>query len=491
MSLMPALVLIPLLAAFIAFVLPRYARLTGMLAAFTLVGLSLSLASRIDATGPLSMSVAGWNPPLGIGLYADGLTALMLCLTAIVGLGTSLHAIGYFKVDRNHSSYNTSSFGWWPLWLSLWAALNALFLTDDIFNLYVTLELMGLAAVALVALEAHAVAAATRYLLVGLLGSMFYLLGVGLLYALHGTVDMKLLTTTMQAEPAAWLAMALMTAGLLLKTALFPLHFWLPPAHANAPAPVSAVLSALVVKAAFYALMRLWLGPFETLAPDLAGQLMGVLGAGAIIWGSLQALMAPRLKLVVAYSTVAQVGYLFLWFPLASSTDAGSIAWYGVVWLALSHGLAKAGLFLAAGNILHASGHDRVTDLAGVGQHLPITLFAVGLSCASIMGLPPSGGFVGKWLLLNAAFVSGQWWWAVVLLVGGVMAAAYSFRVLLHAFRNKQSKHPRHTPHPVMEWSALALAIGAILLGVLSAQPFELLEVGASAGKLALPEAPQ
>ncbi len=172
------------------------------------------------------------------------------------------------------------------MWLSLWAALNALFLTDDIFNLYVTLELMGLAAVALVALETHAVAAATRYLLVGLLGSMFYLLGVGLVYALHGTVDMKMLATTMQAEPAAWMAMALMTAGLLLKTALFPLHFWLPPAHANAPAPVSAVLSALVVKAAFYALLRLWLGPFEPLAPVLAGQLLGILGAAAIIWGS-------------------------------------------------------------------------------------------------------------------------------------------------------------------------------------------------------------
>jgi formate hydrogenlyase subunit 3/multisubunit Na+/H+ antiporter MnhD subunit len=491
MNLMAALVLIPLLGAFIAFVLPRYARITGIAVALIQLGLSLSLASTINAGDTLRVSLAGWDPPLGIAMYADGLTALFLCLTAVVGLGTSLHASGYFRLDRKHSDRNTSAYGWWPLWMALWAALNALFLTEDIFNLYVTLELMGLAAVALVALEAHAVAAATRYLLVGLLGSMFYLLGVGLLYALHGTVDMKALSAMMQPEPAAWVGMSLMTAGLLLKTALFPLHFWLPPAHANAPAPVSAVLSALVVKAAFYALLRLWLGPFEPMAADLAGQLIGILGAGAIIWGSVQAFMAPRLKLVVAYSTVAQIGYLFLWFPLADSAVAGSIAWYGVVWLALSHGLAKAGLFLAAGNILHASGHDRVTDLAGVGQHLPITLFAVGIACASIMGLPPSGGFVGKWLLLNAAFVSGQWWWAVVLLLGGIMAAAYSFRVLLHAFRNKESHKPQHRPHPVMEWSALALAVCAILLGILSAQPLELLEVGAAVGELALTEAPK
>ena len=489
MNTMAALVLVPLLGAVLAFLLPRYARITGTVAAVVQVTLSLSLAAAIHANGTLKLSVGGWDAPLGIHLYADGLTALLLCLTAVVGLGVSLHALGYFA--HTHQKDKDRGTGWWPLWLSLWAALNALFLTADVFNLYVTLELMGLAAVALVALEKHAVIAATRYLLVGLLGSMFYLLGVGLLYAQYGTVDMAQLAAAMQPGPAAWMAMALMTAGLLLKTALFPLHFWLPPAHANAPAPVSAVLSALVVKAAFYAVLRLWMGPFEALAPALAGQLLGILGAGAIIWGSIQALLAPRLKLVIAYSTVAQIGYLFLWFPLADSPAGGSIAWYGVVWLALSHGVAKAGLFLASGNVLHASGHDRVTDLAGVGQHLPVTLFAVGLSCASIMGLPPSGGFVGKWLLLNAAFVSGQWWWAVVLLLGGILAAAYSFRVLLHAFRNKTSAEPHHKPHAVMEWTALALAACAILLGILSAQPLALLEIGADVGSLVLTEAPQ
>ena len=489
MNLMPALVLAPLMGAMLAFLLPRGAGVIGIVTAVLQTVMSLSLARSISTAGTLTVYIGGWEAPLGIGLHADGLTALLLCLTAVVGFATSLHALGYFKPD--HHDDNAGGAGWWPLWLSLWAALNALFLTADVFNLYVTLELMGLAAVALVALEKQAVIAATRYLMVGLLGSMLYLLGVGLLYAQYGTVDMMLLAAAMQPGPSTWMAMALMTAGLLLKTALFPLHFWLPPAHANAPAPVSAVLSALVVKAAFYALLRLWMGPFEALAPALAGQLLGVLGAGAIIWGSIQALLAPRLKLVIAYSTVAQIGYLFLWFPLADSPEGGSIAWYGVVWLALSHGVAKAGLFLASGNVLHASGHDRVTELAGVGQHLPVTLFAVGLSCASIMGLPPSGGFVGKWLLLNAAFVSGQWWWAAVLLLGGIMAAAYSFRVLLHAFRNKTSAELHHKPHPVMEWTALALAAGAILMGILSAQPLALLEIGADVGSLVLTEAPQ
>ncbi len=486
MNAMAVLLLLPLFGAFLAFVVPRISHLAGLVVALLMPPAALSLAMQVRAEGPLRMAVGGWDVPLGIALYADGLSALLLCLTALVGLGASLYSLGYFG---QHGAKASS--GWWPLWLFLWAALNALFLAADAFNLYVTLELMGLAAVALVALEAHAVAAATRYLLVGLLGSMFYLLGVGLLYALYGSVDLSDLSGKLQAEPAAWAAMALMSGGLLLKAALFPLHFWLPPAHANAPAPVSAVLSALVVKAAFYVLLRLWLGPFDALASPWVGQLLGILGAGAVLWGSLQALLAPRLKLVVAYSTVAQIGYLFLLFPFSGMPNAGAIAWYGGVWLALSHGLAKAGLFLAAGNIMHASGHDRVTELAGAGQHLPVTLFAVGLACASLMGLPPSGGFVGKWLLLNAAFVSGQWWWALVLLTGGVMAAAYSFRVMLHAFRNKQSDSPIHTPHPIMQWSALGLAIGAILLGIFSAVPLQLLEVGASVGSLNLTEAPR
>lgn len=492
MTAMALAVLLPLLSASAAFILPSQARLIGVSTALLLLPLTLTLALDVFHSGPQHMALGGWFAPLGIALYADGLTALLLCLVAVVGLGASCYALGYFTQAR--------SAGWWPLWLLLWTALNALFLARDAFNLYVTLELMGLAAVGLVALEARAVAAAMRYLLVGLTGSLFYLLGVGLLYALHGTVDLPQLAHAITATPAAWVAMAMMSAGLLLKAALFPLHFWLPPAHANAPAPVSAVLSALVVKAAFYVFLRLWMGPFEVLASPLTGQLLGLLGAGAILWGSLQALLAPRLKLVVAYSTVAQLGYLFLLFPLLfdrAVPQTGAVAWYGGVWLALSHGLAKSGLFLAAGNILYAAGHDRVTELAGTGQQLPVSVFAIGLACASLMGLPPSGGFLGKWLLLNAAFVSGQWWWVLLLLVGGVLAAAYSFRVLLHAFRNREAEatvfpQPPATgrqPPPLMEWAALSLAAAALLLGVFSAPPLALLAVGDVPGELTLMEA--
>ncbi|MFQ5488823.1 MAG: proton-conducting transporter membrane subunit, partial [Gammaproteobacteria bacterium] len=215
----------------------------GLFVALAVVTCVAGLARLVAEQGAQRYAVGGWGAPLGIDLYADGLSLLMLMVTAALGLGISVYSTGYFERKR--------SAVFWPLWLFLWAALNALFLSADIFNLYVTLELLGLAAVALVALAggAEALISAMRYLLVSLLGSLFYLLGVALLYHSYGSVDIAILAERVEPSPAVWAAMGLMSAGLLLKTALFPLHFWLPPAHANAPAPVSALLSALVVKA--------------------------------------------------------------------------------------------------------------------------------------------------------------------------------------------------------------------------------------------------
>ena len=363
--------------------------------------------------------MGGWGAPLGIDLHADGLSLSMLAVTALVGFGVSVHSAGYFQGE--------DSTRFWPLWLFLLTALNALFLSADIFNLYVTLEMMGLAAVALAAMPGgrDALSGAMRYLLATLLGSLAFLFGVALLYHRFGSVDIALLAMRVDASPAVWTAMGLMGAGLLLKTALFPLHFWLPSAHASAPAPVSALLSALVVKASFYILLRLWLEIFDAAGGGVEG-LFGLLGAAAVLWGSLQALRQARLKLLVAYSTVAQIGYLFLAFPLVAAV--GVSAWGAAVYLALSHSLAKAAMFLAAGNLLHFGGHDRIADLDRVVQRLPLTAAAFAMAGMSIMGLPPSGGFIGKWLLLEAALVQGRWDLAAVMILGGLLAAGLCFQ---------------------------------------------------------------
>ena len=457
-------VALPLVGALATLLWPRRSVMIGVAASVAMLVVVVFVTWRVAGDGPLVHTLGGWEPGLGIALRADALAASFALMSALVALGVGIYASGYFGATAKQTHF-------WPLWFLLLAALNALFFSRDLFNLYVSLELLGLSAVALAALggSRDAVKAALGYLILGLLGSMAFLAGVVLLYAAYGTLDLPALADVVGSDLATWVAMLLMSAGLLIKSALFPLHFWLPPAHANAPAPVSAALSALVVKAAFYLVLRLWLELFEPIATPAASWALGLLGAGAVLWGSWNAFRAQRLKLLAAYSTVAQLGYLFLFFPLLAALPDGisrDTAFGALVLLALTHAFAKSALFLAAGVIQQRAGHDRIAELGGTAQTLPVTTFTLALAGVALIGLPPSGTFLAKWQLLSSAFAAGQWLWVPVVAAGSLLAAAYVFRVLGHAFG------PREGEGKVMsrgreEIPALMLALVAtVVLGL-------------------------
>jgi multicomponent Na+:H+ antiporter subunit D len=476
--------MLPLVCALGAFLVPRAGRWLTLVAAAGLSLITWDMARVALSHGAQRYPLAGWGAPLGIELYADGAAVLMLALTVTVMGSVSLYAGEYFSSKHRHqngSAHEGRAVFFWPLWLFLWCGLNALFLSADIFNLYVTLELVGLAAVTLAALEGGpgALLAATRYLLVSLLASFCFLLGVAVLYAGAATLDIELLRQSMTPGPLAWAGVSFMVTGLLIKTAVFPVHFWLPPAHAQASTPVSAVLSALVVKASFYLLLRLWFDLFSAVAKPPSAEFLASLGAAAVIWGSIQALRQERLKLLVAYSTVAQVGYLLLAIPLVQATNDSS-GWAGCYYWALSHGCAKAAMFLAAGNLLWAAGHDRIAELGGAAKQLGLSMFAFLLAAVSLAGLPPSGGFIAKWLLLSASLASGQWEKAVVLVLGGLLTAAYAARVLRRAFvpATASEQPPRPVPR-LLEWIAVSLSLLALLLGFYADPILRLLQVGA------------
>jgi multicomponent Na+:H+ antiporter subunit D len=314
-----------------------------------------------------------------------------------------------------------------------------------------------------------------------------YLLGVALLYAEFGSLDLFTLGEAIEPTAVVLTAIGLITVGLILKTALFPLHFWLPQAHTSAPAPVSAVLSGLVVKASFYMLVRLWFEAFPDTITYQAATFMGVLGAGAVLWGSLHAIAQTRLKLLIAYSTVAQIGYLFVMMPLALAPivdpevliASWSVdAWRGGVYQALSHAFAKASMFMAAGSIMYALGHDRIADLRGVAEKIPMTTVAFALSGISLMGLPPTGGFVAKWLLLRSSISSGQWWWVVVIVLGGLLAATYVLVVLRHMLLRPDDDFQMRQIPKVMELATIGLAIASILLGLRAIEVLAFLDIG-------------
>jgi multicomponent Na+:H+ antiporter subunit D len=170
--------------------------------------------------------------------------------------------------------------------------------------------------------------------------------------------------------------------------------------------------------------------------------------------------------MLVAYSTVAQIGYIFLVFPLSSMPAVGQTAWQGGLYFVLSHACAKAAVFLAAGNVVYCVGHDRISELKGIVRRLPVSMFAFALAGVSLIGLPPSGGFVAKWLYLNAALKAGQWWWTVLILFGGLLSTAYVFRFFSRAFSYSTDPVAGRPVPWIMEWAAFVLAACALILGL-------------------------
>jgi multicomponent Na+:H+ antiporter subunit D len=477
--LLPLAAVGPAVLAALALALGRRAVPLLPLAALVAIGAAVAgLAVIAAADGEATIALGGWQPPLGIVLRLDGLAAAFLLMTTLVTGAVTIYALAEYRHPAAGES--RASYGFWPLMLFLWAGLNSVFLSRDLFNLYVALEVTSLSGVALVALHggAAAVVAQMRYLLFATLGSLFYLMGVALLYAETGALDLAVMAGRLEAGPPATAALVLTTLGLLLKTAIWPLHFWLPAAHGSAPAPVSAMLSGLVVKASLYLMLRLWFELFAPILDDVAWLLPGVLGSVAVLWGSALALRQERLKLMIAYSTVAQLGYMLFAFPLAVAGAAQAAeAWTGTMLLILAHGLAKAAMFLAAGAMMAALGSDERRALAGATSLVPVPLFALALAGLSIMALPPSGGFLGKWLLLRASIGAGHWWLAAVLVVGGLMAAAYLFRFLVPAFRPAPEDRPgKPLATGAMGAAAMALALASVLLGFAAAPLIRLIE---------------
>jgi formate hydrogenlyase subunit 3/multisubunit Na+/H+ antiporter MnhD subunit len=457
--------------------------------AFAMMPLGLALALAVaaawsDTQGPIVYLLGGWSPPLGIALRADGASVAMLLGVAGVVCGIGLFARADFAVVRG-TAESRAAFAYWLLLLAVWGALNLVFVSGDLFTLYVALELLTFAGVPLVCLagSGETLRAALRYMLFALCGSVLYLLGSVLLYGGYGTLDMPMLAQALRSEPIAIAALALMTAGLLAKTALFPLHIWLPPAHGGAPAAASAVLSALVIKGSWFLVLRLWLDVMPGVASAAAAQLLAGLGAAAIVVGSVVALRQQRLKLLVAYSTVAQIGYLFLLFPLAfdaagEMTLREAAANAGVL-QAMAHATAKAGMFMAAGLLYAALGHDRIDELAGAARALPLAVAAFLLGGLALMGVLPSGAYLAKKLLLDSADSSGQWWWTVVLQGGAAFTAAYVVLIAVRVFSRPATPLTNLKPVSMLsQWAALGLAAASLLLSLaasLGPLPAELL----------------
>ena len=472
---MTLVLFVPLFGALAAFALPRAATGFGLASVLVTCGAVWMLALDVLKAGAVVTPLGGWEAPLGIALRADGLSLAMLAMTCGVGLLVSLGALDALRDLRQRQYF-------WPLWLLLLTGMNGVYLGTDIFNLYVMIEVIALAAVGLTVLSGtkEALRAGLEYMYASILGALLFLMGVGFVYLHLGRLDFAGL---LEAEPSGALsaALALMLVGLLLKTALFPLHFWLPAAHANATAPASALLSGLVVKAALYIFLRLT--TYVPLPDEILVTLIGALGAGAVLWGGIQALRAERLKLLVAWSTVVQIGLIFIAFARAGQVGLTE-SWKAAALLILAHGVAKAAMFLAAGRIRAEVGHDIIRDLDKSDVRPTLAQFTFALAAISIIGLPPSLGFIGKWSLMEGAMAAGYWHWVAITMMGTLLSVAYFSRVFAGFLRFDRMRAPvaEHQGWAIADLPPLTLAITSISLGLVAAPILSFIELGYALG---------
>ena len=467
---LPALqVVIPLVAAALCAVL-RWATAAWLLTtaiAWLAFAISLALLAEVTANGPLSYEMGGWAAPWGIEYRIDRLNALVLVIVA--GMGALVAPCLYHSVAREVAPGRQHLF--YTAFLLALTGLLGVAITGDAFNLFVFLEISSLANYTLVALgnDRRALPAAFQYLILGTIGATFILIGVGLLYMVTGTLNMADLAERIPAvqdlRPVR-AAFAFIVIGVGLKMALFPLHLWMPNAYTYAPSVVSAFLAATATKVGVYVLLRFVYTVFGvTFAFDVMplGGILMTFAAIAMVVASLVAIFQTNVKRLLAYSSVAQIGYMALGISFASVN--GLIA--TIVHL-FNHAAMKGTLFLALACVFYRTGSVELEDMRGLGRRMPLTMGAFVVAGMSLVGLPLTVGFISKWYLVVAALQSGLWPLAVLVLVATMLALVYIGRVIEVAyFHAPDEGAPAVAEAPAALLApTLALAAACIVFGV-------------------------
>lgn len=432
-------IVVPLMAAPVCILLRRRALAWGW-AALTCclsLGISVHLLRRVLDEGTIIYALGSWSAPWGIEYRIDPVNAFILLLVTAIGAVVIFYAPA--SVARELSEVRGSLF--YATFLLCYTGLLGMAITGDVFNLFVFLEISSLSSYALISLGSNrrALTASYQYLVMGTVGATFYVIGVGLLYMVTGTLNMADLAAQLKPEILAsrtvLTAFAFLSLGLSLKLALFPLHLWLPNAYAYAPSVVTAFLAATATKVSVYVYIRFFYTifgtgyTFDTLRLDCFIVPLALVG---IVVASLAAIFQTDIKRMLAYSSVAQIGYMMLGIGLMSVTGLTAT----LVHL-FNHALMKGALFLVMGCVVYRMGSANLTDMRGLGRQMPFTMAAFVLAGLSLIGVPLTVGFISKWYLVLAAIERGWWPVAVLVLLASLLAVIYIWRVVEVAYFQK------------------------------------------------------
>ena len=428
-------VVVPLMSAPVCILLHRSGLvwILALLVSWLCLFSAVVLMQHVEVHGHISYLMGNWATPWGIEYRLDPLNAYVLLIVAAIGAITMTLAprlvAQEIAEDRIYLFYAT--------WLLNLAGLFGVIVTGDIFNLFVFIEISSLSSYALVSLgrDRIALVAAYRYLILGTIGATFFLIGVGLLYVITGTLnmaDMAQRLPQLETYRTVITALAFITTGICIKFALFPLHSWLPNAYTYAPSVISAYMAATTTKVFIYVLLILLFTIFGArfVFEELYLNVILMISAiAAIFSGSLSAIYQVNIKRMLAYSSIAQIGYMVLGISMLTVT--GLVG--GIIHL-FNHALIKCGLFVCLGYVYYRTGSVKIEAFKGLGRQMPWTMAAFVILGFSLIGVPLTVGFISKWYLIQASIEVHNWWLAFLVLLGSLLSAVYIWKVVECAY---------------------------------------------------------
>ena len=458
------LIVLPLVSAPLC-VLLRQKTLVWAFASLVCVaslGIASMLLIRVLEEGVISYAIGGWIAPWGIEYRVDTINAYVLLLVSIIAAALMFFALPSVVDEVS----GVQHYLFYTAYLLCLTGLMGIAITGDAFNVFVFLEISSLSSYTLIAMgrDRRALTASYQYLIMGTLGATFIVIGIGLMYMMTGTLNMFDLSQRLPAmfeTRTAMVAFAFLTVGTLIKLAMFPMHMWLPNAYCYAPSLVTAFLAATATKVSIYVFLRftftVWGAEFvfEKLNLDIFLIPLSLIG---IYVASLAAIYQTNIKRLLAYSSVAQIGYMMLGIGFVSVTGLTG----GIVHL-FNHALMKAALFLAVGCAVLRLGSSDLADWKGLGRRMPITMAAFVLAGLSLIGVPLTVGFISKWYLILAALELGWWPIALLALLSSLLAVVYVWRVVEVAYFQKADDDSNVKEAPFMMQISMWILTGATL----------------------------
>ena len=429
---------------------------------------SLLLYQEVYLHTSISYALGNWVPPLGIEYVIDKVSIITIIIISLISFVTTIFSCKIMPAEINSSSISKV----YSLWLLAIAGLIGLVTTGDAFNLFVFLEISSLASVALVAMggqkDKQGLVAAYNYLVLGAVGATLYVIGVGLLYGITGTLNLADLSkriSEINDNKALIAGFGFMIIGIMVKAAVFPLHIWLPRAYAYAPSAVSVLLAATATKASLYILARILFSVFDisdTLIINTLQYVILPLSILAMFAGTIMAIFEKDIKRLLAHSSIAQIGYITLAFAIGTKASVAA----GFIHL-FNHALIKGALFMAITSMgFYINKRITINNLSGLGRAMPITFVCFVICSLSLAGIPLTAGFISKLYIIKASISADGIWIAFLILASSALSVVYLWKMIEALWFHESPKEPNIKEKPEIYIALLMITFLNIYFGL-------------------------